>query len=101
MTNLSRIKKMPKAELIDLFAEIHQAPGFEYIDFDAWLSSSSPEWTYKGYPGVFTEHVGKERECVVVGSRTVFSRPYKTIIVDGQIMQVPKDQVRAAGKESS
>ncbi len=98
MTNLSRIKKMPKAELIELFAEIRRAPGFEFIDFDGWLSSSSPEWTYKGYAGVYTDHSGKERECIVVGSKAIYSKPYKTIVVDGQIMQVPKDQVRALGK---
>lgn len=100
MTNLERIRKMPKAELIELFGEIRRATGFEYIDFGAWLSSSSPEWTYKGSLGVFTDYGGEEHERMVVGSRTVFSQPYKTIIADGQIMQVPKDQVRASGREN-
>ena len=99
MTNLGRIRKMKSEELAELFTEVRRAPGFEYIDFDGWLKSSSPEWIYKGYPGIVTDHNGVERSCIVVGSKMIYSRAYKTVIADGQLMQVPKDQVRAAEKE--
>ena len=54
MTNLSKIKKMTKLELVELFYKLRKAPGFEYIDFDRWLSSSSPEFIFRGSPGKYT-----------------------------------------------
>ena len=101
MTNMERIRTISAAEVQEMFARIRKAPGYEYLDIDAWLNSDSEEFVYKGYDVVFYNYNDHDTPipCKVLADSTVFSKPYKTILCRTDpaaqltIMKVPAEYV--------
>lgn len=99
MTNYEKIKKMTPEQLSAFLREYDTVPMKKYFDLDKWLQSEDTTYCYLGKPGTYIKNLeslakasGLSPEsipCRIIEDTTFFGKPYKRILFDEQILNVP------------
>lgn len=99
MTNFEKISNMNTEDLSTFLVGFHAFPLAEYVDYEKWLNSESPDWIYKGKKANFCRfdlegNVIGRTPCLLVKEDEVrFNRPYVGVIVNETLKFVPESYV--------
>ena len=80
MNNKARLRAENTTEVLHMINVIRKMPNGNNVDWERWLSSESEAPVYKGTPGIYTNDRNVERQCVIIGERTVLGKRYLQII---------------------
>lgn len=100
ITNRQKLDKIGNKELAKKIKSLSMLPGFEYIDWEAWLKSEDPEFPYIGEMCHFKPYEETFAPCnwmsgIMVDTKIIAGSEYKLIISQGTMYNIPTNRVKA------
>ena len=101
-TNRDKLDKTGNKELARQIKSLKVIPGFEYIDWEAWLKSDEKEFPYIGEMCQFKPYEETFAECewvsgIMVDSQMIAGKEYKLIVAHGTMYKIPCNRVKLMG----
>lgn len=99
LTNRDKLDKTGNKEFAKKIKSLKSIPGFEYINWEAWLKSEESEFIYIGEMCQFKpyEETFASSEWIsgiMVDSQIIAGKEYRLIIAQDTMYKIPSDRVR-------